>query len=289
MSASTSGDAKDAIARALPADEHCREALRGALVLYGGRDGGTVFRTQRPAIARLFWSLLAHAHGRAVRKEAGTRLLRRPSYAIDVPATLQFVPPKPSKRCDRRAEIAGAFLACGSLASPGHGYHLEFVPPRGAVARLRALLAATGFPPKAALRKNHTVLYYKDADAVSEILSSMGAFGAVLHLEDVRAYKETKNRIQRLVNTDAANVERAANAGALQRHAITYLASAYGLRRLSPALREIAELRLNHPDETLAELGRRCRPAVGKSAVNGRIAALLRLCERLKKRPPSGA
>jgi len=32
-----------------------------------------------------------------------------------------------------------------------------------------------------------------------------------------------------------------------------------------------------HPDETLAELGRRCHPPVGKATLNGRIAALMRL------------
>ena len=46
-------------------------------------------------------------------------------------------------------------------------------------------------------------------------------------------------------------------AAAAQREAIQYLADAYGLRNLSPALREAAQLRLSHADETLAELGRR--------------------------------
>ncbi len=46
----------------------------------------------------------------------------------------------------------------------------------------------------------------------------------------------------------------------MQRDAIAYLADAYGLRNLSPALREAAQLRLAHPDETLAELGRRASP-----------------------------
>ncbi|HEY4442322.1 MAG TPA: DNA-binding protein WhiA, partial [Candidatus Elarobacter sp.] len=86
----------------------------------------------------------------------------------------------------------------------------------------------------------------------------------------------------RLVNTEAANVVRAAAAAAAQREAIAYLADAYGLRNLSPALREAAQLRLAHPDETLAELGRRCTPPVGKATINGRIAALLRLVKRLR-------
>jgi hypothetical protein len=46
-------------------------------------------------------------------------------------------------------------------------------------------------------------------------------------------------------------------------------------------LREIAELRLRHPDESLAELGRRCNPPVGKPTVSGRLMALTRLAQRL--------
>ena len=85
------------------------------------------------------------------------------------------------------------------------------------------------------------------------------------------------------MNTEAANVVRAARAAAAQRDAFTYLADAYGLRNLSPALREAAQLRLAHPDETLAELGRRCAPPVGKATLNGRIATLMRLVKRLRR------
>ena len=85
----------------------------------------------------------------------------------------------------------------------------------------------------------------------------------MLHLEDVRALKETKNRIHRLVNTEAANVERSVGAAALQREAIALVADAYGLRNLSAPLREVAELVYAHPTETLAEA--RCAlPSTGR-------------------------
>jgi len=151
------------------------------------------------------------------------------------------------------------------VAAPQHGYHLEFVIADAARAeRIAALVAAEGIAPRTMLRKGRHVVYLKGLDAIVTVLGAIGASGAVLRLEDVRAVKETKNRIHRLVNTEAANVVRAASAAAAQREAIQYLADAYGLRNLSPALREAAQLRLSHPDETLAELGRRCNPPVGK-------------------------
>lgn len=280
----TSGDTKDALAREPLRAAHCRDALRAGLALYGTPPGGAEFVTHRNAIARLFWSLLDEERKtHPIQSRAPTRLTRQPTFAIAVPERLRAVPAKPAHRCDRLIEVRAAFLACGSLAAGSHGYHLEFVPSSDALAdRLEWMLRSAGVHPKRARRKGRTVLYYKDFEAIAQVLTLVGAFGAVLHLEDVRALRETKNRIHRLVNTEAANLERTAQAAAAQRATIEYLADALGLARLSPALREIAELRLAYPDESLAELGNRCTPAIAKPTVSGRLAALARLAERLR-------
>ncbi len=281
MSSTLSGDAKDGLARTPPEEPHCRRALRDALLYYGSAGADAPFRTQRSSVARLTWSLLDDRKQHPIVTRPGKRLQRNTIYEIDAGAHAE--PPRPQARCDRRMEIRGAFLACGSVAAPARGYHLEFVPPNEAAAkRLSAVLRSDGRHPKAAPRKGSTVVYFKDIEEITQVLTAIGAFSTVLHLEDVRALKETKNRIRRLVNTEAANVDRAASAAALQREWIALLADAYGLRNLSNPLREIAELRLSHPTETLAELGRRCNPPVKKSTVNGRIAALMRIARGLR-------
>ncbi|MBV9103106.1 MAG: DNA-binding protein WhiA [Candidatus Eremiobacteraeota bacterium] len=275
-----SGDTKDALAREIPAAEHCRAALRNGLALYGIPHGRNAFRTQRPAIARLFWSLLPDESRQPIRKITSARLRKAPVYEIAA-QHIEAKVHRPSVRCDRRMEVRAAFLACGSIAEPARGYHLEFVPPSlETLVRLRALLRADGHEPRASRRKGRELLYFKELDAIVGVLSAIGAYAAVLRLEDVRALKETKNRIHRLVNTEAANVDRAVTAAAAQRETIALLADAYGLQNLSPVLREVAELRMRHPTETLADLGRRCHPPVGKSTVNGRLSALLRVARR---------
>jgi DNA-binding protein WhiA len=283
MSSTLSADAKDALARDLPAAEHCRRALERGLVIFGSSPEAHRFRTGRPAIARLLWTLLGERKRGALRKTLAPRLRKLPVYEIDV----EPVPPAriPSARCDRRMELRAAFLACGSLAEPARGYHLEFVPPSGAATqRLVALLDAEGCTPKVVTRKGKPLVYFKDIEKITHLLASIGASNAILHLEDVRALKETKNRIHRLVNTEAANVERAATAAAAQSELIALVADAFGLRNLSAPLREVAELRLSHPTDTLAELGRRCNPPAKKSTVNGRIAALVRLARELERK-----
>ncbi len=279
MSAALSADAKDALARDMPDARHCRDALLDGLVYYGAARGR--FVTHRNAIARLFRSLVRERASDTARIETRSR-----SFAVPVPESLRAEPRKPAHKCDRIMEARAALLACGSIASGAHGYHLEFVlhtPVAGD--RLAFMLRSLGREPKRALRKGRVVLYYKDFDAIAEVLTATGAFGAVLQLEGLRALRETKNRIHRLVNTEAANLERSAGAAAAQQRTIRFIASAYGLANLTAALREIAELRMANPEESLAELGRRCNPPIGKPTVNSRLMALARLERRLKAPP----
>jgi DNA-binding protein WhiA len=285
MSSTLSSDTKDALAHEIPEAAHCRKALRDGLLLYGTDERTGTFSTQRLAVARLAKVLFDAPLERSIRKVMQTRLARGATYEVDL-ADLETEIKKPATRCDRRMELRAAFLACGSLSEPVRGYHLEFVPPGPLRAqRLASLLRNEGRAPKTAQRNGRTVIYFKGIDEIALVLSAIGAYNAVLHLEDVRALKETKNRIHRLVNTEAANVDRAASAAAQQRERITFLADAYGLRNLSPALREVAQLRLAHPTDTLTELGRRCNPPAGKSTISTRLAALARLADRLRRQP----
>ncbi|HEY1977535.1 MAG TPA: DNA-binding protein WhiA [Candidatus Baltobacteraceae bacterium] len=279
-----SADTKDALARDVPEAAHCRQALLAGLALYGTAGRRHEFVTHRNAVARLFWSLLdKDRKSHPIETRAVTRLQRLPTFAIGVPERLRGVPSKPPHKCDRLVEIRAAFLACGSLTAGAHGYHLEFVVSNDELAaRLIWMLRSAGTSPKTTQRKGRTVVYYKDFDAIVEVLTLVGAFSAVLRLEDVRALRETKNRIHRLVNTEAANLERTAAAAAAQRSTIAFIENAYGLARLSPALREIAELRLGYPDESLAELGCRCNPPIAKPTVGSRLGALTRLAARLR-------
>ena len=280
-----SSDAKDALARDVPRDERLRDALRHGLAYYGGIDvgGELVFRTRRPPVARLARTLFEDARSAApVRRGHDARLYKATTFEIDLGPVPAAPRARPRRRDERRAELRAAFLCTGSVAAPQHGYHLEFVTTdAGRADRIAALLAAEGIEARRMMRKGRRVLYLKGLDAIVTVLGAIGASGAVFHLEDIRAVKETKNRIHRLVNTEAANVVRAA-AAAAQREAIQFLADAYGLRNLSPVLREAAQLRLSHADETLAELGRRCNPPVSKATLNGRLAALMRLVKRLR-------
>lgn len=285
-------DTKDALAREVPGTEHCREALLVGLAFFGRDARAEHFVTHRNAVARLFWLLLAHRGTAGIAASPTRRLRALARFSIALPERLRREPARPARRCDQLAELRAAFLTFG-VVSAGHGYHLEFTAPDAArAARLRALLHALGFQPKSSARRGREVIYFKDFGAIVELLTRIGAHEAVLALEDVRALRETKNRIHRLVNTETANLGRAARAAAAQRNTIDEIDRTVGLARLSPPLREIATLRRRHPGESLVELGRRCNPPVGKPTVASRLSAIARFAQRLRARrqgrPPEG-
>lgn len=276
-------DTKDALARELPPKAHCREALVRALAFYG-RDVRTgLFVTHRNAVARLFWSLLDERKEHPIVASSTKRLRALPTFSIHLPERLATEPPKPTRRCDALTELRAAFLIGGTLAAGTRGYHLELAPPDDErTRRLRATMRALDFTPHESRRRGRDVLYFKEFQAIVDLLASIGAHAAVLALEDVRALRETKNRIHRLVNTETANLARTARAGADHRRTIEYIDRTAGLRRLSRPLREVASLRLRFPGDSLAELGARCDPPIGKPTVSSRLRALTRLAARLR-------
>ena len=150
-----SGDTKDALAREVPASNHCRAALLAGLALYGNMRAE--FVTHRNAVARLFWSLLDERKLHPIETRPPTRFHRLPTFAISLPPRLLEKPPKPLHKCDRVIEVRSAFLACGSLAAGSHGYHLEFVVRDDEIAlRLAWMLRSAGVPPKR-MRRNEQI------------------------------------------------------------------------------------------------------------------------------------
>ena len=99
--------------------------------------------------------------------------------------------------------------------------------------------------------------------------------------DQLKAVMEQVGDSFELVLVDDGSTDHTAQAAAAQRSVIEYLRSAHGLARLTPALREVAELRLKYPDESLAELGRRCNPPIAKPTVSSRLGALVRLADHL--------
>jgi hypothetical protein len=63
---------------------------------------------------------------------------------------------------------------------------------------------------------------------------------------------------------------------------IEYIKNTVGLSKLSPGLREIAELRLNYRDSSLKELGEMLSPPLGKSGINHRLRKIEEIANQIR-------
>ncbi len=186
--------------------------------------------------------------------------------------------------CCRRAFIRGAFLTSGSMSNPGKSYHFEIVcrDSRGAEELCR-VIETFEIDPKIIQRKNKYVVYLKDSEAIVDILNVMSASNALMNLENIRIMKEMKNSANRQYNCDSANINKMVRTATRQLEGIRLIEQRMGLNRLSPSLREMALVRLEHPEESLKELGDYLNPPVGKSGVNHRLKKLEEIAESLRK------
>lgn len=185
--------------------------------------------------------------------------------------------------CCKRAFLRSAFLCCGSISDPNKGYHLEFVcSTPGQANQLRDLIESFDIEARIVQRKKYHVLYVKEGAGIVDILNIMEAPISLMNLENLRIVKEMRNSINRKVNCEVANITKTVNAATKQIEDITFIRDHYGFSRLQDGLREMAEVRLEHPDLALAELGKFLDPPVGKSGVNHRLRKLSELADRLK-------
>lgn len=185
--------------------------------------------------------------------------------------------------CCKRAFLRGAFLGVGSMSDPEKGYHLEFVcTDEAKAAQLQEIIGTFGVEAKIIQRKKYFVVYIKESESIVELLNIMEAPVALMNLENLRILKEMRNTINRKVNCEAANITKTVNAATRQIEDIEYLRDHYGLVNLPPALRQMAEVRLEYQDATLKELGELLDPKVGKSGVNHRLRKLSELAEKMR-------
>ncbi|MBG9733569.1 MULTISPECIES: DNA-binding protein WhiA [Paenibacillus] len=186
--------------------------------------------------------------------------------------------------CCKRAYLRGAFMAGGSVNNPeGSSYHLEISSMYEEHCRALVELA-NEFQLNARFieRKKGFVLYIKEGEKIIEFLNIIGAHQALFKFEDVRIMRDMRNSVNRIVNCETANLNKTIGAAVRQIENIRYLERHLGLEKLPDKLREVAEVRLAHPDINLKEVGELLSGKVSKSGVNHRLRKIDEMAERLR-------
>ncbi|EFA23650.1 DNA-binding protein WhiA [Bifidobacterium gallicum] len=177
----------------------------------------------------------------------------------------------------------GAFLAHGDISDPGKASYLEIVcPTHEAAMSLVASAHRLGITARPRQVRSSERVTLKDADAIERMLILMGAPRSAREWTGKRSDGEARGKANRLANFDDANMRRSAKAAAEAcekvRHAFDLLGD-----EIPENLRAAGQLRLDHPDSSLEELGRLADPQITKDAVAGRIRRLLQLSDKTEK------
>ncbi len=320
---SFSGEIKNEIARWLPDDYHCLLAEMAAIIHYAGtlvgdaEEGQIIIETENVILAKKYLRLIKKAFDIPV----DLNIRKRPSgknyrYTIVLSSedtslatdsadydeigmgdqfsrvwmeTADWEQPGFGEclleyACCRRAFLRGAFLTSGSMSNPGKSYHFEIVCRKEQGANeLCRIMETFDIYPKIIQRKNKYVVYLKDSSAIVDILNVISATNALMELENMRIIKEMKNSANRQFNCDSANINKVVKTASRQLEDIRLIQQRLGLDALKPALREMALARLEHPEESLAELGSYLTPPVGKSGVNHRLKKLSEIAADLRE------
>ena len=184
-----------------------------------------------------------------------------------------------------RSFIRGAFIGGGSISDPGKNYHMEFVTNNEDFAKsLKDLINKLGFNCKVVSRKNNFVVYLKESEQISDLLSIIGAHNALLSLQNTKIVKAMRNNVNRIVNCETANLSKTVNASVRQIENIKLIQDTIGISSLPENLQEIARIRLECEDMTLKELGEMLEHPIGKSGVNHRLRKIEEIANDLRSK-----
>lgn len=182
--------------------------------------------------------------------------------------------------CCHLAFARGAFLAGGSITNPVKFYHLELATSHSAInGELAALLHECNFTPKFSTRKGHYICYFKQWKHIESFLIALGAKQSGACVRNSKLQKNITSSVNRQVNCDAANLTKAVDAAQSQLKAIRFLESQGLLADLPEKLQQTAQLRMENPHLTLAELAESFQPPISKSALNHRLRKLVAMTQ----------
>ncbi len=119
----------------------------------------------------------------------------------------------------------------------------------------------------------------RDGDAIGALLTRLGAHESLMAWEERRMRREVRATANRLANFDDANLRRSARAavaaGARVERALEILAD-----EVPDHLKMAGDLRLEHKQASLEELGQLHVPPLTKDAIAGRIRRLLAMADK---------
>ncbi len=177
--------------------------------------------------------------------------------------------------------LRGVFASRGYVSEPDK--RCELVLHVGGDFRyyVAGVLADHGIQPCISTRGGREILYYKRRDDAEDFLTLIGAekFSIVMIQEAVM--HDLRQEVNRTSNALTANINRSSRASAEQLSAIKKLMDAKEYQKLPPELKEAADIRLDHPEESLEALRPYFANAITKSGIKHRFERIIQIAESI--------
>ena len=281
-------------------DECCKRAYAYGFLIFGKSfsSRSITCASEYGAVIRSFHTALLDTAGvnAATERLKGGKYILRVASPADRKKTLEAFDHSPGEVTLRinhgifendacyGAFLRGAFMACGSIANPDKNYHMEFVVSHNKLSLdLLKIITDLDLKAKYILRRYSHVVYLKESESIEDLLTTMGATESTLKLMEIKINKDVKNKINRKMNFESANLSRVIDAGLVQAHAIKLLKDNKALDTLEDSLRELAVLRYENPDMSLKQLGEALSTPLSRSGVNHRLAKIVKLAKQYEK------
>ncbi len=300
MAASFSGNAKAEIARAVPQKGCCALAQCFGILLFCNSFTAENIRiiTESREFAAILPKLFKKAFnvvfdripnadipGKLIFQITDLAAIRKimDSYGFEPKGTLSLHINFPivEEECCKAAFLRGAFLSGGSVTDPSKGYHFEIATIHTSVSKEACILIqeASGFLPKGVKRGGSTVLYLKQCDQISDLLTYLGAPVAAMGIMEAKLEKEMNNKVNRRCNCDDGNISKVVEAAQEQLAAIRLLRSKGMFEHIPVKLQQAAIAREKNPAASLSELAGMVEPVISKAAMNNRFKKLVQLSQ----------
>lgn len=299
-------DVKDELARVEPACKHCDKATLAALV----RIEGTLFvsgpgryrveiATDSASVGRLAIRLIHGIYNLKTELVVRRSVLHKtPNYLIELPSqpglqealsdmgiissdgglNLGINEDIVAKQCCQAAYLRGAFLGSGFISDPRSDFHFEMTVESKELAEgIVGLMRNKDINAKIIQRRHSHIIYLKSGDSILKFLAFTEAHKCAIALEEERVVKSIRNDVNRSINAEMANEQKATKAALDQLLLIRNVLEKCDFETLAPGLQDFIRLRVSNPDVSLKELGQRANPPLSKSAINHRLRRLAEL------------
>lgn len=262
------------------------------------------FTTNNAGIARRFVVILKHLYQSGIELlSKSSSKLRKRGYIVNIKTNVKKIVEDHSMfdqnigvyekmtqtDVEKRAYIRGCFLSSGSINDPSKPtYHLEiFTEDKIEAIFIQRLMNHFDLNAKITKRRKGLIIYLKEAEAISNFLSVIGANESMFRYEDIRIKRDFNNSINRLINIEIANERKTLTAANKMLKDIEFIRENRDFDLLDQKLKDTIVLRESFPDASLNELISEYKKMTGeplsKSGMNHRLIKIKELADQIRE------